>query len=162
MELLDFTKSYDGEQIKTVISEMEKEGRISPDMAACVNDADILEFVNSESGERMRRAAGEDLLWKEQPFVLGIPMEEVHSDMKEEGREMVLIQGIIDVYFEEPEGLVVLDYKTDRVRTGDELSRKYRAQLDHYARALEQITGKRVREKIIYSFTLREEISWTD
>ena len=75
---------------------------------------------------------------------------------------MVLIQGIIDVYFEEPEGLVVLDYKTDRVRTGDELSRKYRAQLDHYARALEQITGKRVREKIIYSFTLREEISWRD
>lgn len=162
MELLDFTRSYDGEQMKTAISEMEKEGRISPEMAACVKDADILGFATSKSGERMRRAAGKGLLWKEQPFVLGIPMEDVYPDMKEERREMVLIQGIIDVYFEEPEGLVVLDYKTDRVRTGEELSRKYRAQLDYYARALEQITGKRVREKIIYSFTLREEISWTD
>ncbi len=162
MELLDFSKFYDGEQMKSVISKMEKEGRISPDMAACVNCSDILRFVNTHSGKRMRRAAEHGLLWKEQPFVLGIPMKEVYPDMKEEGKEMVLIQGIIDVYFEEPEGLVVLDYKTDRVRTGGELLDKYRAQLDYYARALEQITGKKVREKIIYSFTLQKEICWTD
>ena len=68
------------------------------------------------------------------------------------------MQGIIDVYFEETDGLTVLDYKTDRVKTADELKEKYHAQLDYYAEALEKLTGKPVKEKIIYSFTLGEEI----
>ena len=68
------------------------------------------------------------------------------------------MQGIIDVYFEEDDGLVVLDYKTDRVRLGRELKDKYQAQLQYYARALEQLLEKPVKEKIIYSFTLKEEI----
>ena len=108
----------------------------------------------------MTRAARKGLLWKEQPFVLGIPMEDVYPEMKGGEQETVLVQGIIDVYFEEPEGLVVLDYKTDRVRNEEELREKYQAQLEYYARALEQITGKRVQEKAIYSFTLGKEIIW--
>ena len=61
-------------------------------------------------------------------------------------------------YYEEEDGLVVLDYKTDRVRESRELVERYHGQLDYYARALEQATGKTVKEKIIYSFTLGEEI----
>ena len=53
---------------------------------------------------------------------------------------------------------MVLDYKTDRVRLGRELKDKYQAQLQYYARALEQLLEKPVKEKIIYSFTLKEEI----
>lgn len=52
----------------------------------------------------------------------------------------------------------MLDYKTDKVRSGQELKEKYHAQLDYYARALEQLLEKPVKEKIIYSFTLQEEI----
>lgn len=70
----------------------------------------------------------------------------------------MLIQGVIDVYFEENGELIVADYKTDRVEDGKELVEKYRKQLEYYARALEQLTGKRVKEKIIYSFRLHEEI----
>ena len=110
----------------------------------------------------MRTAAAKGRLWKEQPFVLGIPMKDVYPEMKEGGQETVLVQGIIDVYFEEPDGLVVLDYKTDRIYSGKKLLEKYQAQLEYYARALEQITGKNVKEKIIYSFTLQEEICWMD
>ena len=73
--------------------------------------------------------------------------------------EKILVQGIIDVYFEEPDGLVVLDYKTDKVRNAEELKEKYHAQLDYYAQALSRLTGKQVKEKIIYSFTLGEEIA---
>lgn len=160
MELLDFAESYDASALETVMIEMEKKGRISPEMAACVRRGDILHFVNTRSGKRMMQAARKGLLWKEQPFVLGIPMKEIYQELQEDGQETVLVQGIIDVYFEEPEGLVVLDYKTDRIRTGKELLEKYQVQLDYYARALEQITGKRVVEKIIYSFTLQEEIIW--
>ncbi len=62
------------------------------------------------------------------------------------------------MYFEEEDGLVVLDYKTDRIFEADELARKYHAQLDYYGKALEQMTLKRVKEKILYSFTIKKEI----
>lgn len=71
----------------------------------------------------------------------------------------MLVQGIIDVYFQEEDGLVVLDYKTDRVNRAEELTERYHAQLDYYGRALEQLTGKKVKEKVIYSFTLGETIT---
>ena len=96
----------------------------------------------------MKKCAEKEKLFKEQPFVLGLPQNE----------ELILVQGIIDVYFEEEDGLVVLDYKTDRVWEAKELEDKYHAQLDYYAKALEQLTQKKVKEKIIYSFTLGEEI----
>ena len=71
---------------------------------------------------------------------------------------MVLIQGIIDAYFEEDGEIIVLDYKTDRVQTEAELKDRYQEQLRLYTKALEQITRKKVKEQIIYSFTLRKEI----
>ena len=75
---------------------------------------------------------------------------------------MVLIQGIIDAYFEEDGEIVVLDYKTDRVQTEAELKDRYQEQLRLYTRALEQITQKKVKEQIIYSFTLGKEIHLED
>ncbi len=70
----------------------------------------------------------------------------------------MLIQGIIDVFFEEDGELVVADYKTDAVKEARELVGRYRVQLDYYAQALERLCGKRVKQKIIYSFALGEEI----
>ena len=72
--------------------------------------------------------------------------------------ECLLVQGIIDVYFEEEDGLVLLDYKTDKVSCEQELIDKYRVQLEYYAQALERLTGKDVKEKLIYSFALEKEI----
>ena len=72
----------------------------------------------------------------------------------------MLVQGIIDAYFMEEDEIVLVDYKTDRVKRGQEqkLIDLYHVQLEDYARALERMTGKRVKEKIIYSFTLQKEI----
>ena len=75
--------------------------------------------------------------------------QELYKDEPE--GDFALVQGIIDVYFEEEDGLVVLDYKTDKVYKIEELVEKYHAQLDYYGRALEQITGKKVKEKVLYS-----------
>ena len=72
--------------------------------------------------------------------------------------ETVLIQGIIDVFFEEDGRYVLLDYKTDAVETAQELIKRYHVQLDYYAEALEQAFGHRGTEKILYSFKLGEEI----
>ena len=97
-------------------------------------------------------------LHKESQFVMGIPasmMDEADSD------EPVLIQGIIDAWFEEEDGIVLVDYKTDRVGEGEEqvLLDRYQIQLVYYAQALSQITGKKVKESFIYSLTLQKEIS---
>ncbi|MDO5574953.1 MAG: PD-(D/E)XK nuclease family protein, partial [bacterium] len=86
----------------------------------------------------------------------GVDADQVYPGM--DPGETVLVQGIIDAYFEEDGELVVVDYKTDRVTTGEELVGRYRMQLDYYAQALEQLTGKHVKEKLIYSFALRREI----
>ena len=70
----------------------------------------------------------------------------------------MLIQGIIDAFFEEDGRLVVVDYKTDLVAKGQELIKRYQVQLDYYKEALNRITGKEVSQKIIYSFALGQEI----
>ena len=119
-------------------------------------NVDILEFLQCDSGKRMQEAARKQKLYREQPFVLGVDAKELYPE--EEDGELILIQGIIDAYFEEPDGLVVLDYKTDKVNNGKELADKYQEQLRYYAKALEQMSGKKVKEKIIYSFTLRKEV----
>ena len=150
--------SFGGSEKKLAgaVERLRQEGRLTDEMAECIRPRDILCFLGCESGRRMAAAARRGKLYKEQPFVLSIDAAEIYPE--DRSGEKILVQGIIDVYFEEPDGLVVLDYKTDRVKTGGELKEKYHAQLDYYAQALEQLTGKNVKEKIIYSFTLGEEI----
>ena len=159
MELLDFTKEYDLEGTEAAIAKMCESGRIAGEMAESVKLKDILTFIHTTSGQRMKQAAEDDKLWKEQPFVLGIPVRDIYPEMTE-ADETMLVQGIIDVCFEEDGELVVLDYKTDKIWSEQKLLEKYQSQLEYYARALEQITGKKVREKIIYSFTMQKELAW--
>ena len=156
LELLDFTVDYDVENLIAAVQQLRQEGRLTDEMAECIRPKDILRFLGCRSGKRMADAARNGKLYKEQPFVLSVDASEIYPE--DRSGEKILVQGIIDVYFEEPDGLVVLDYKTDKVRTGNELKEKYHAQLDYYAQALEQLTEKPVKEKIIYSFTLGEEI----
>lgn len=64
----------------------------------------------------------------------------------------------MDAFFEEDGGLILLDYKTDVIHTPAELADRYKVQLDYYEEALKNLTGKPVREKILYSFYLGETI----
>lgn len=161
MELLDFSEEYsagaEGEKkLSAAVARFCEEGRMTDEMAACIRTDDILSFLTCGSGRRMSAAVRAKRLYREQPFVMAADASEIYPE--DRSGEKILVQGIIDVYFEEQDGLVVLDYKTDRVKTADELKEKYHAQLDYYAEALERLTGKPVKEKIIYSFTLGEEI----
>ena len=155
MELLDLGRSYSRGELEQELWRFLEEGKLSEEMAACIRTEDVEKVLESPVGQRLRASAARKLLWKEQPFVLGLSAREIYPDEQEE--ELVLVQGIIDVYFEEEDGLVVLDYKTDQVKALEELTEKYHAQLEYYAKALEQLTGKKVKEKIIYSFTLGTE-----
>lgn len=119
----------------------------------------IYNFSKTDIGKRMIAAKEQDKLYLEQPFVIGVPADSIQSNYH--SRETILVQGIIDVYFEEEDGLVLLDYKTDRVgkyNGAKILEKRYHAQLEYYQKALEQLTGKRVKEKVIYSLHLEREI----
>ena len=151
MELLDFTRQYTEAALKNAVHDFEKKKKMTSEMAACIRISDILLFLESSSGKRMSAAAGKGKLWREQPFVLGV-------EPGSQEKEVILVQGIIDAYFEEKDGIVVLDYKTDKVKSAEQLKERYHAQLEYYAQALEGLLEKPVKEKIIYSFTLREEI----
>ena len=96
-------------------------------------------------------------LKKEQPFVLGIDASRLNEKFPDS--EKVLIQGIIDLFFEEQDGIVLLDYKTDAVKEGEELIKRYRTQLEYYKEAIERITGKKVKEKLLYSFALNQVVT---
>lgn len=149
LELLDFSQIYDEEKLIHAIEEMVENNLLTQEMAKCVEIQDILKFLASSVAKRMQKASRKNQFHAEQPFVLG---------EQKENAEMVLVQGIIDAYFEEDGELVVLDYKTDRVQRPEELLERYKVQLDYYAQVLAQVTLKRVKEKMIYSFTLEAEI----
>ena len=72
--------------------------------------------------------------------------------------EKVILQGIIDAFIMEEEGIILVDYKTDRVKNGEELRNRYQKQIDLYSEALEQILGKKVKRRVLYSFSLGEEV----
>lgn len=116
-------------------------------------------FLESSIGKRMGNAAAEGHLKREQPFMIGLAARELYPEST--SGEMVMVQGIIDAWFTEDDEIVLVDYKTDSVRKGheEELVDKYRAQLQYYAQALERLTGKAVKEKIIYSFALGRELA---
>lgn len=75
------------------------------------------------------------------------------------GSDTVLVQGIIDVFFVEEDGIVLLDYKTDRVQQAEELVKRYQAQLQLYALALGRTMDLPVKEILIYSFYLEKMIA---
>lgn len=160
MELLDFKQDYEGvEQVKRAAMLFLQEGRLSQEYADAMIPDKIFCFLKTTLAKRMKAAAEKGRLYREQPFVYGIGAERL--SIKEERfpeEEVVLIQGIIDVFFEEEDGLVLLDYKTDVVKDGEELVRRYRVQLDYYEEALRNLTGKKVKERILYSFYLGCEV----
>lgn len=130
----------------------ERTGQLTSVYRSSVNYKKTADFLKTELAGRMAEADRKGVLYREQPFVLGIEASRLKPQFPKE--ETVLVQGIIDVYFEEKDYLVVVDYKTDRVSKAGELLQRYQVQLDYYAEALQRLTGKPVREKIIYSFAL--------
>lgn len=156
LELLDFSKDYDTDTLASTVATFVSEGFLSEEMAACIDIGDIQSFLRSSIGKRVQAASRRKTYHAEQPFVMGFDAKQIYPDMDVE--ECVLVQGIVDVYFEEDGELVVLDYKTDKVREPLELVERYHAQLDYYAKALHRLTGKPVKEKVIYSFALHKEI----
>ncbi len=132
---------------RQVFDETEKEA---------INPNKISRMLASKLGQRMIKADRDNILYKEQQFSVGIKANKLYDSLPDT-EDVVIVQGIIDAYFVEDGEIVVMDYKTDRA-TREELVGRYKAQLDYYAATLEQLSGLSVKEKIIYSFHLNEEV----
>ena len=189
MECYDFTSE---KSVQEQMDAMEKEEKITADMRALVKEQIVADFVSSETGRRMALAQCGGALYREKPFVMGFTEEEMERYGFGAGAQMIeneaqtenaqqeimsenvsqekhmheedltLIQGIIDVFWIEDDGITVLDYKTDRVDTVQELIDRYATQLKLYADALERVFATRklkVKEILIYSFRLEKLIS---
>lgn len=187
MECYDFASE---KSVQEQMEAMEKEEKITADMSALVKEQIVADFVSSETGRRMALAQRGGALYRERPFVMGFTEEELEnygfgvgsntdsceniyektdSDQEKEEQKKVrheedltLIQGIIDVFWIEKDGIVLLDYKTDRVQQAKELIDRYATQLKLYADALERVFAARklkVKEILIYSFSLEQLIT---
>lgn len=178
MELLDFTyvfvesglfekcpgdyetyrKRLDAERLKKRLEEfLQRETvslRLTEEYAKAVSLPKILNFLEQELAYRMWRAQEQGLLYREQPFVLGIDAKRLDPDLPE--GEKVLIQGIIDVFFIEDGEIVLLDYKTDVIDSLEALWNRYNIQIQYYEEALTKLMQMPVKERILYSFYLEK------
>ncbi len=157
-EKLDFNRTATIKEIEDQIKEMFENNVLDNRLRSCVNIYTIDRFLNSSVGRRMVKAEKKGLLWREQPFIIGIDADKIYDHADE--NKIVLVQGIIDAFFEEESEIVLVDYKTDYVKKGmeDILIRKYKKQMDYYEYALSKMFQKRVKERIIYSTGLNKDI----
>ena len=128
--------------------------RLTEEYAQAVSLPKIRHFLEQELAYRMWRAFEQGLLYREQPFVLGIDAKRLDQDLPE--GEKVLIQGIIDVFFIENGEIVLLDYKTDVIDSLEALWNRYSVQIQYYEEALTKLLQLPVKERILYSFYLEK------
>ncbi len=153
LQHMDFGGEVSEAGIKMQLEDMIRMELLTEVQARNVNINGIIGFLNSSLGKRMIKT---DRLCREMPFTMEVECSEVFGSLAGCGHEgeTVVLQGIIDCWFEEEGKLVLVDYKTDYVPEGEvsRIKEKYRTQIEYYARALSQITGKEVSGKYIYLF----------
>ena len=131
---------------------------LSPKEYGLLNQEKLKKFLDSPLGQLFAKAYKENTLYREQHFMQEVEYEKLFPEDGGDNVEKVILQGIIDAFIMEEEGIILVDYKTDRVKDGEELRNRYQKQIDLYSEALEQILGKKVKRRVLYSFSLGEEV----
>lgn len=131
---------------------------LSPEEYGLLNQEKLKKFLDSPLGQLFAKAYKENTLYREQHFMQEVEYEKLFPEDRGDNVEKVILQGIIDAFIMEEEGIILVDYKTDRVKDGEELRNRYQKQIDLYSEALEQILGKKVKRRVLYSFSLGEEV----
>lgn len=163
-------ETYTQESLSAKLDQLTLSGYFTQDERHVLNDKALYRFFNSDLGKRLLKAkespssagsAGGDSgnqsqVAREWPFSMLIEGHDVYPEV--EPGEKLFLQGIVDTAFLEDDQWVLVDYKTDRVKSGEELVRRYAVQLRIYSEALERLTGKNVKERYIYSFRLNDAV----
>ena len=154
MQFADFEKCQSVEGSKEELSRMVREKYLSKSQADAVDVRKIAMFTNSPTGTAMLSAKN---VAREFKFSVLLPADEV-LDKAELSGEQVLLQGVMDMYYETEDGVTIVDFKTDRRRPEGEVLEKYSAQLRTYRRALYEMTGKKAKSLRLYLVNYGEYI----
>ncbi|MFJ8244539.1 helicase-exonuclease AddAB subunit AddA [Peribacillus asahii] len=157
MQHLDVTADITVDYIEQLLTDLIQRELLTEEQRVAVDSHIIIQFFQTEIGQRLKKAA---IVRREVPFMMSLPAHIAYPDW-DEGEEEVLVQGVIDCLFEDEQGLVLLDYKTDAI-TGrfsngfegakDILAERYRTQLQLYKRAVEGILHKKVTKCYLFFF----------
>lgn len=146
-------KKYTQKSMTDMLDSLQAEGKFSDEERSLLSDRSLFGFFNSDLGQRLIASKRVE---RELPFSMLFDGNRVYPDV--ENGERLFLQGIIDTVFVEDDQWVLVDYKTDRVKSGDELIRRYKIQMDLYKEALERLTNMPVKASYIYSFRLHEAV----
>ena len=146
-------KKYTQKSMIDMLDSLQAEGKFSDEERSLLSDRSLYGFFNSDLGQRLIASKRVE---RELPFSMLFDGNRVYPDV--ENGERLFLQGIIDTVFVEDDQWVLVDYKTDRVKSGDELIRRYKIQMDLYKEALERLTNMPVKASYIYSFRLHEAV----
>lgn len=152
IQQLDEKKEYTYEDIKNMIEEMKSKNIFTEKEAESIDIDKILQYTKSEIWKELKEAKK---VYKEKPFYINIPAKEIDIDNNSD--DNILVQGIIDLYYiTKDDKLVLVDYKTDYIKKGEEqkLIERYKVQMELYEKALTKALNRKVDKKIIYSVTL--------
>lgn len=146
-------KKYTQKSMTDMLDSLQAEGKFSDEERSLLSDRSLYGFFNSDLGQRLIASKRVE---RELPFSMLFDGNRVYPGV--ENGERLFLQGIIDIAFVEDDQWVLVDYKTDRVKSGDELIRRYKIQMDLYKEALERLTNMPVKASYIYSFRLHEAV----
>lgn len=155
MELLDYEQVHDENSLEAFIEGLIDSGIISEHEKKNINKKEVINFINSELGALFKAAYKSKKLKREKSFIMTLPARQLNAA---DSDEPVLIQGIIDAYIEKEDYIILVDYKTDRKKSEQELIEKYSLQLSYYTEALEAALQKRVAKKYIWSCRLNKAL----
>lgn len=164
LECFDFTACLDQEEsairkaVQTQLTQMLDSGRLPEKLGLRLSKTQLVHFLCSPVAGQMAKAAREGNLYREKPFMMSVPANTVWDEADE--KETVLIQGIVDVFWIDEDGITLLDYKTDAVTDPAVLADRYRVQLQLYAHALSRVFDHcPIKDIFIYSFRMESVLS---
>ncbi len=159
MQFLDFAQTGSVEAIDADIRRLVDKGIVAKRQADAVDRQVILNFFRSDLGREVLNA-GEGLQ-REFKFSVLEPADRYFPELGEDSGETVLLQGVVDCWFDTPQGLVIVDFKSDRVSEENLLARaeSYKPQLEAYATALSRLLDRPVCRRVLWFFALSRAVT---
>ena len=145
--------SYTQDSLTKELDELVRKGTFTEEERNLLSDTSLYKFFSSNLGKRLINAKR---IERELPFSMLFEGKRVYDSL--EDGENLFLQGIIDTAFEEDGEWILVDYKTDRVKSGGDLIKRYKIQMNLYKEALQRLTGMPVKASYIYSFRLHDAI----
>lgn len=156
LEAADLRQNYDAKQLDALIAALVTQERMTPAEAAALQRKELLAFFTSDLAKRIQKAKD---IHQEQPFSILMQPKDIYPTSEfSDCDEWIQVNGMIDCYFAEQDGLILIDYKNDRIYQEETFLEKYAIQLRLYREALQRATGAVVKETYLYSFAMQKAI----